>query len=189
MSPQDYREFVLGLEAKPAELKISAPELKAILSFTVLSSSLVDYLKKTIIYGTEVDLDRVTKITTEVYTATCDLLNYYESHRDARMLVGAENLQTADINIRLLHAALGMFGEAGEFAEVVLDGWKTGDLDQEKAIKELGDCCWYPEVAYDELGVTSDEVRELNKLKLQHRYKTGRFSTEQAVDRVDSDPS
>ncbi len=74
--------------------------------------------------------------------------------------------------------AMGISGEAGE----VLEKWKkivaykegrvsAEDLGELK--KELGDVVWYVAVMADSLGLSFDEVMQLNVKKLQDRKKRG----------------
>lgn len=83
-------------------------------------------------------------------------------------------------DVRLTNAALGLTGEAGEFAELIKK-WLYHDsgLDKDAAVKELGDVQWYLALAADALGVTLEHVMERNIAKLQSRYPHG-FTAEAA---------
>ena len=95
-------------------------------------------------------------------------------------------LRTANPQCKsLINCALGMTGEAGEFADMIKKHEFHGhELDRDAAIKELGDCLWYAAVAADVLGVSLGEVMQRNVEKLMKRYPNG-FSTEDSVARVD----
>lgn len=86
--------------------------------------------------------------------------------------------------LRLLHAAIGMCTEAGEF----MDGLKKAiyydnkTLDEINLMEEIGDLLWYCALALDELGFSFEEVMERNIAKLQARYK-GKFSSTRAIER------
>jgi NTP pyrophosphatase (non-canonical NTP hydrolase) len=68
-------------------------------------------------------------------------------------------------------AALGLTGEAGEFAELAKKHLFHGHtLDKEKAAKEIGDVLWYVAFACEALGVSLDEIAERNIAKLKARY-------------------
>ena len=71
----------------------------------------------------------------------------------------------------LTNAALGLCGEAGEFAELVKKHLFHGHpIDQDKMVKEIGDVLWYVAFAARAVGVSLDEVAERNVAKLRARY-------------------
>lgn len=90
----------------------------------------------------------------------------------------------------LLTAAVGLTAEAGEFDEIVKKMIFQGKpLDEENIIhlkKELGDLMFYAMVACTALGVTADEVIEMNKDKLSGRFKAG-FTVEESENRAEGD--
>jgi len=72
--------------------------------------------------------------------------------------------------------AMGISGEAGEVIEKwkKIVAYKSGDItadDLEELKKELGDVIWYLAVFADSLGLTLDEVVQLNVSKLIDRQK------------------
>jgi NTP pyrophosphatase (non-canonical NTP hydrolase) len=84
---------------------------------------------------------------------------------------------------RLTMCALGVTGESGEFADAIKKWIFHGhELDQEKAMIELSDICWYIAVAADTLGYSLSEVFEKNIAKLKRRYPDG-FSEAASVNR------
>jgi NTP pyrophosphatase (non-canonical NTP hydrolase) len=86
-------------------------------------------------------------------------------------------------NPSLLHAACGLTEEAGEFMGHIKKHVFLGHpLNQEAAIKELGDIRFYMELAAHLLGVSMEEVERRNVEKLRDRYPEG-FSTEASVNR------
>jgi len=81
---------------------------------------------------------------------------------------------------RLLHAALGIATEAGEFADIIKKRiFYTGPLDKAHLIEELGDILWYVALACDYLGVSFDGVQRKNIAKLKVRYGS-KFTAEAA---------
>jgi NTP pyrophosphatase (non-canonical NTP hydrolase) len=85
--------------------------------------------------------------------------------------------------MRLLHSALGICTEAGEFTDVIKKHIYYGQgLDRVNLIEELGDIMWYIAVAADTLDVSLEEVMLRNNKKLASRYKHG-FSENDAVNR------
>jgi NTP pyrophosphatase (non-canonical NTP hydrolase) len=86
-------------------------------------------------------------------------------------------------NLRLLHAALGMVTEAGEFADVVKKYLFYGkEIDTINLMEELGDQLWYISIAMDVLGVSFEEIMQQNHNKLFNRYSKG-FSEKEANNR------
>jgi NTP pyrophosphatase (non-canonical NTP hydrolase) len=84
---------------------------------------------------------------------------------------------------RLLNAALGLAGEAGEFADSVKKIRFHGHtLNHDDLLKELGDLLWYTALAANALGVPLSEVAEQNIAKLNKRYPTG-FSEQASRER------
>ena len=71
----------------------------------------------------------------------------------------------------LMHAALGLAGEAGEFADAIKKHLVYGrELDRENAIEELGDVLWFVALGCATLGVSMVEVAQGNIDKLRKRY-------------------
>lgn len=86
-----------------------------------------------------------------------------------------------------LMTALGLCGEAGEFAEIVKKAeFHRHNLDMAMAKKELGDVSWYLAAACHALGFTLSEVMTANIEKLKARYPHG-FTSEDSRNRKDGD--
>lgn len=85
----------------------------------------------------------------------------------------------------LLHAAIGIAGEAGELLDAVRKHVFDGQpLDRENVIEELGDLCFYMEAAMQAVGVSREEIEQRNQAKLSKRYEGG-YSDQQAQERKD----
>lgn len=90
-----------------------------------------------------------------------------------------------DLQDDLLHAALGLTGEAGEFADCIKKHWAYAQpLDSQNAIEELGDLLWYVALACNAMNVGMDEVAARNIEKLRKRYPT-KYQDELAAFRAD----
>jgi NTP pyrophosphatase (non-canonical NTP hydrolase) len=86
---------------------------------------------------------------------------------------------------RLLNAALGLCGEAGEFADALKKShFHAHPLDEAALCKELGDVLWYAALACDALGLSLGEVMAENIAKLRRRYPEG-FSAERSLNRAE----
>ena len=82
-------------------------------------------------------------------------------------------------------AAMGLCGEAGEFADLLKKHLYHGHaLDKDRAQKELGDVLWYIALACKRLGVSLEAVARANVEKLRVRYPEG-FSTKASLARAD----
>lgn len=94
-----------------------------------------------------------------------------------------ERLKNNPQLVTLLNDALGLAGEAGEFADhikkVVFHGHA---LDQDYSVKELGDQLWYIADAAKALGVKLSAVAGGNVKKLQARYPEG-FDKDRSINR------
>jgi NTP pyrophosphatase (non-canonical NTP hydrolase) len=85
----------------------------------------------------------------------------------------------------MLHAALGLSGEAGEFADAIKKHTVYNqDLDVNNVLEEIGDLLWYCAYACTVLNVSMAEVAELNIRKLSARYPD-KYSDHHASQRLD----
>jgi NTP pyrophosphatase (non-canonical NTP hydrolase) len=76
--------------------------------------------------------------------------------------------------MQLCNWAMGLCGEAGEYTELIKKHVFHGKpLDRVKAIKELGDVCWYLTMCATELDLTLSEIMATNIEKLKERYPNG----------------
>ncbi len=84
---------------------------------------------------------------------------------------------------RLIIAALGLAGEAGEFANMVKKLTAHGhDISPEILADELGDVMWYVAEAATAIGIPLGEIAKTNVDKLRKRYPEG-FSEERSINR------
>ncbi|MHC2833806.1 nucleoside triphosphate pyrophosphohydrolase family protein [Bacillus sp. F9_6S_D1_P_5] len=101
-----------------------------------------------------------------------------------------------DFGGRVLNAALGLTGEAGEVADIVKKAIFHGHgfdpahcLGEEngnthKLALELGDIMYYISIMAHEMGYTLEDIAQMNISKLAKRYPEG-FSREASQARVD----
>lgn len=88
----------------------------------------------------------------------------------------------------LIHSALGVTAEAGEFSDLIRKAiFYDRPLDKDHAVKELGDICWYIALACNTLGVSFEEIMETNINKLNARYSSGSFTAEEANNKKEGD--
>lgn len=71
----------------------------------------------------------------------------------------------------LMHSALGLAGEAGEYCDAVKRYLVYAKpLDKDNAIEELGDLLWFVALGCNTLGVSMADVAQINIDKLRRRY-------------------
>ena len=100
-------------------------------------------------------------------------------------VAGYENFKPTPSQCELLHAAIGIAGEAGELLDAVRKHVFDGQpLDGDNIIEELGDLCFYLEAAMQAIKMKRADIEELNMAKLFERYKDG-YSDQQAQERKD----
>ena len=118
--------------------------------------------------------------TTEIVT-----LNQYQAEALRTAGTDFSYVERGAVVEKLLLAALGVSGEAGEFTDLVKKHVYHGaHLDRERLIKELGDVLWYLALGADALGATLAEVAQANASKLRKRYPEG-FSPKASAERRD----
>lgn len=90
---------------------------------------------------------------------------------------------TQEMTADELYPALGMAGEAGEFADLVKKYRYQGHpRELERLIEEAGDVLWNVAVAAASLGVSLEGLAKYNIKKLEKRYPDG-FDAERSVHR------
>ena len=84
---------------------------------------------------------------------------------------------------RLMHAAMGMVTESGEFMDAFKKLTIYGKvIDKTNLVEEIGDIFWYCALACRTLGVSFEEVFDRNIQKLKIRYPE-KFTSENALNR------
>jgi NTP pyrophosphatase (non-canonical NTP hydrolase) len=84
---------------------------------------------------------------------------------------------------RKIIAALGLAGEAGEFANMIKKLTAHGHrIPIEKLAEELGDVLWYVAEAASACNLSLNEIAVMNIKKLKNRYPDG-FSEERSRNR------
>lgn len=92
----------------------------------------------------------------------------------------------------LLNGALGLCGEAGEFADIMKkhcfqnSSSNPAPLDKEHLEKELGDILWYVALCATSLGISISDLMQMNIDKLKKRYPDG-FDADRSQHRQEGD--
>lgn len=105
------------------------------------------------------------KTVTETYIE--GVLRTEPSVEDYEKIIARIDVKT----MRLLHAAMGLCTEAGEFMDQIKKHIMYGaELDEINLIEELGDGNWYEGIAIDTLLFSFAEVLHKNNAKLRKRF-------------------
>ncbi len=84
---------------------------------------------------------------------------------------------------KILNGVLGMSGEAGECADAYKKAVMQGHpLSHRELAEEAGDCLWYVAELASGIGMTLEEIAQMNIDKLWHRYPTG-FDSVRSINR------
>lgn len=85
--------------------------------------------------------------------------------------------------LELLNYGLGIAGESGEVADHIKKAFfHRHSIDTAEIKKELGDVLWYVSQLARLVGLSLEEVAQLNVEKLRKRYPEG-FSSERSINR------
>ena len=88
----------------------------------------------------------------------------------------------------LLHAAIGISSDGGEFLDAVKAHVIYGKpLDRENIIEELGDLEWFMQLARNCIRVTREEIIQANVNKLAKRYPDKVYSDKDGLARKDKE--
>ena len=88
---------------------------------------------------------------------------------------------------KILNGIMGMCGEIGEVADILKKYLFQGhEFDREKMIKECGYVIWYVAELAAGLGMTLEDLYQLNVDKLRRRYPDG-FDPERSMHREEGD--
>jgi hypothetical protein len=144
----------------------SAAVLLRILEEAVALGERVDALKRSIFYGS-------------IYTEPEDSA----IEESIAFYVGADGEEEEHPSPEMIHSALGIFTEAAEFLQAVVQSTFEGRVfDRINAIEELGDLEWYMAVMRSRLEISQEEVQRRNIAKLRARYPE-KFASRAALDR------
>jgi len=95
-------------------------------------------------------------------------------------------ITTHNLKSDIVHAAMGIGGEAGEVVDIIKKHVYYGKmLDRTKVLEEMGDILWYTNLMIHLLDSSWGEVFEMNIKKLEKRYPNLRFEAEHAINRAD----
>jgi NTP pyrophosphatase (non-canonical NTP hydrolase) len=106
-------------------------------------------------------------------------------HMQYQAMVRRLFVKPQDKTGRLVHAAMGISGEAGEIVDAVKKHSIYGKpLDTENVLEECGDVLFYLVAMLQECGYTLMDAMEHNQNKLAKRYPNG-WNEQDAIERKD----
>lgn len=84
----------------------------------------------------------------------------------------------------VIHASLGIGGEAGEILDhVKKSAFNNRVLDHKQLIAEVGDLMWYLNLLVTSLGTTWGHVLSINLAKLEARYPDLKYDADRSLNR------
>lgn len=137
--------------------KVPPIEIDMVLQAAVAIASRADRLKKAMFYGKE--------------------------FRFGASFASPSSLKLEKERANLIHAILGIFTEAGELMEALLNVLTSKEnVDVVNIVEELGDIEWYMAILHREFSVTPSTIKDKNIAKLKARYPE-KFSENEALER------
>ena len=191
MNFKDYQARALLTESKPETLNFGEIGLHILLHTAETTAEILNLAKRTIFYGKEMETAKLRELAENL--AGYGQLIYSLSEQlhlpnDRRSFDGipkeAENVKPENVNLRLLHAAMGIFTESGEAIELVRKQLEGEEFDTVGWGEEIGgDLSWYAALGHHAAGTDEDVEREKNLRKLELRNKGKVFNAEATVNR------
>lgn len=191
MDFQTYKTKALLTESKPTELNFGEVGLHILLNTAIATSDILNLAKRTIYYGKEFDAEKVRQIAEDL-SGYAQLIYELSDHLDMKndkvnfdaLPVEAANIDAKNVNLRVLHSAMGIFTEAGEALELVRDQLEGKEFDTVGWGEEIGgDISWYQALGHDAAGTDEDVEREKNIRKLELRNKGQKFNADATINR------
>ena len=192
-SPANYEQFVVSLTSPPETYNLKPQVLHTLIDSlrTVTAQAvLLDHLKRVITYG---DKPRFPEVSQGFDPLHPEVLAAAANNKD-----GVPLTDRIKGRLLLIHALLGKMTEAFELAPVLLDLLTIGEFDEINCVEELGDDTFYSGLAEHALKLLGGEaqkqafgnnltihelVRYRNGFKLGSRYKGGKFTAHEALNR------
>lgn len=191
MNFKEYQARALLTESKPTELNFGEVGLHLLLDMSITMGEVMNIAKRTIFYGKEFDAEKVRKLASDLngYSVLIAELSDYIHRKNDRsqynaLPVEAQNVAPENVDLRLLHAAIGIFTESTEALELVRDQLRGNKFDAVGWGEEIGgDISWYAAIGHDAAGTDEDVEREKNIRKLELRNKGKTFNADATINR------
>lgn len=191
MNFKDYQAQALLTESKPTELNFGEIGLHILLNTATTSAEILNLAKRTIFYGKELDTEKLRFFAEQLAgygRLIYELSDHLAVKNDRDNYTGlpdeAKGIKPENVDLRLLHSAMGIFTESGEAIELVRDQLEGKPFDTVGWGEEIGgDISWYQALGHDAAGTDEDVEREKNIRKLEARNKGQKFNAEATINR------
>lgn len=110
-------------------------------------------------------------------------MNQNEYQLKVEVFMNPKTIETQEK--RMINALLGLAGEVGETCDIWKKLFHGHKFDREKFKGELGDVYFYLAEAASAIDCTLEEVAHINIAKLSKRYPTGKFTTQDSIEKKD----
>lgn len=191
MNFKEYQQKALLTESKPTELNFGEIGLHVLMNMAMVSAEIINQAKRTIFYGKPLDGETMRKLGEDlsgygqlIYELSDKLAQKNDKASFQVLPEEAQNIKPENVDLRLLHAALGIFSEAGEAIELVKDQLEGKPFDTVGWGEEIGgDISWYSALGHDAAGTDEVVERLKNIAKLEKRNKGQTFNAEATLNR------
>jgi hypothetical protein len=191
MNFKEYQARALLTESKPETLNFGEVGLHILLSTAETTAEILNIAKRTIFYGKDFDAEKVRALSENlagfsrlIYELSDHLAIANDRENYSGLPPEAGNVRPENVNLRLLHAAMGIFTESGEGVELVRKQLEGEVFDTVGWGEEIGgDISWYQALGHDAAGTDEDEERAKNIKKLELRNKGQKFNAEATINR------
>jgi NTP pyrophosphatase (non-canonical NTP hydrolase) len=167
MNLKEFQTLAMRTESIVDEVECNKLLLSTVLEQFVVVSELLDCLKKQIYYNDSSKLEKMKGTLTSKMAYNSNTLCLLATDKDLE-------INTIDINSRILHGIIGNGSEAGELVSALLIALNGGELDAVNIAEELADSSWYHAPIYDELGIDWDtslgQVIEKLRIRFPDKY-------------------
>lgn len=191
MNFKEYQQRALQTESKPTELNFGEVGMHMVLNAAITMAELVNQVKRTMFYGKPLDGEIVRKLSQDLagygqlmYEMSDHLATKNDKANYGALPEEARGVDPKNVNLRLAHAALGIFSEAGEALELIRAQLEGKGFDTVNWGEEIGgDISWYQAIGHDAAGTDEEVERAKNIAKLELRNKGKVFNAEATLNR------
>jgi len=183
MDLKEYTKLATRTESRPEEVKVNHQMFVDVLYIFTAAGRMLDQIKKHAFYRKDYSVENFTTDYAMIERALYDLQHARVNGTSEEM-----NEEKIDqIDLRLLHAIVGIATESTELCEALYNAMTGGEVDLVNLREENGDINWYQAIFYDameELGFEGHWEDDLhtNIAKLKARYPD-KFTSENAINR------
>lgn len=191
MNFKEYQARALLTESKPTELNFGEIGLHMLMNMAECSAEIINQAKRTIFYGKPLDGEKMRTLANDlggfaqlIYELSDEIATKNDKDNYQGLPDEARNVKASNVDLRLLHAALGIFSEAGEAIELVRKQLEGEAFDTVGWGEEIGgDISWYQALGHDAGGTDEDVERVKNIAKLEKRNKGQSFNADATLNR------